>query len=97
MKNIIYDQYRKLIRNSKYRWIIIIASAAYVLSPVDLLPELFAGPVGLIDDGVVATVLVTEVAALLTEKMKAKKAGRSGANSDNDEKDTVDVGSSRMK
>jgi uncharacterized membrane protein YkvA (DUF1232 family) len=75
MKNVIYDQYRKLIRNSKYRWIIIIASAAYILSPVDLLPELLLGPVGLIDDGLVATMLVTEVAAILTEKMKAKKIG----------------------
>ncbi len=83
MKNVIYDQYRKLIRNSKYRWIIIIASAAYILSPVDLLPELLLGPVGLIDDGLVATMLVTEVAAILTEKMKAKKTGRSDVDSDN--------------
>lgn len=97
MKNVIYDQYRKLIRNSKYRWIIIIASAAYIISPVDLLPEVFLGPVGLIDDGVVVTVLVTELAAIVTEKMKAKKAGRSGAGSDSDEKGTVDVSSSRMK
>jgi uncharacterized membrane protein YkvA (DUF1232 family) len=83
MKNVIYDQYRKLIRNSKYRWIIIIASAAYILSPVDLLPELLLGPVGLIDDGLVAAMLVTEVAAILTEKMKAKKTGRSDVDSDN--------------
>ena len=97
MKNVIYEQYRKLIRNSKYRWIVIIASAAYIISPVDLLPELFTFPVGLIDDGLVATLLVTEVSAILTEKMKAKKEGRSGVDLDNDEKNTVDVGSSRMK
>ena len=97
MKNVIYDQYRKLIRNSKYRLIVILASAAYIISPVDLLPELFTFPVGLIDDGLVATLLVTEVAAILTEKMKAKKSGRSGANSDDGEQNTVDVGSSRMK
>ena len=83
MKNVIYDQYRKLIRNSKYRWIVIIASIAYIVSPVDLLPELFTFPVGLIDDGLVATLLVTEVATILTEKMKAKKAGDSSAGSDN--------------
>jgi len=97
MKNVIYEQYRKLIRNSKYRWIVIIASAAYIISPVDLLPELFTFPVGLIDDGLVATLLVTEVSAILTEKMKIKKEGRSGVDLDNDEKNTVDVGSSRMK
>ncbi len=83
MKNMIQDQYRKLIRNSKYRWIIIVASIAYIVSPVDLLPELFTFPVGLIDDGLVATLLVTEVATILTEKMKAKKAGGSRAGSDN--------------
>ena len=96
MKNIIYDQYRKLIRDSKYRWIVIIASAAYIISPIDLIPD-FLPFVGWIDDGVVATVLVTELAAIVTEKMKAKKAGRSGTDSGTDEKDTVDVGSSRMK
>ncbi len=83
MKNVIQDQYRKLIRNSKYRWIIIVASIAYIVSPVDLLPELFTFPVGLIDDGLVATLLVTEVATILTEKMKAKKAGGSSAGSEN--------------
>lgn len=83
MKNVIHDQYRKLIRNSKYRWIVIIASLAYIVSPVDLLPELFTFPVGLIDDGLVATLLVTEVATILTEKMKAKKVDRSGTGSGN--------------
>ena len=83
MKNVIYDQYRKLIRNSKYRWIVIVASIAYIVSPVDLLPELFTFPVGLIDDGLGATLLVTEVAAILTEKMKAKKADGPGTGSDN--------------
>ena len=97
MKNIIYDQYRKLIRASKYRWIVIIASAAYIISPVDLLPELFTFPIGLIDDGLVATLLVTEVSAILSEKMKAKKSARSDASSNDGEKNTVDVGSSRMK
>lgn len=97
MKNVIYDQYRKLIRASKYRWIVIIASFAYIISPVDLLPELFTFPVGLIDDGLVATLLVTEVTAMLTEKMKAKKAARSATNSDDGEQNTVDIGSSRMK
>jgi len=83
MKNVIHDQYRKLIRNSKYRWIVIIASVGYIVSPVDLLPELFTFPIGLIDDGIVATLLVTEVAAILTEKMKAKKVDRSGTGSGN--------------
>jgi len=83
MKNVIHDQYRKLIRNSKYRWIVIIASISYIVSPVDLLPELFTFPIGLIDDGIVATLLVTEVAAILTEKMKAKKVDRSGTGSGN--------------
>jgi uncharacterized membrane protein YkvA (DUF1232 family) len=83
MKNVIHDQYRKLIRNSKYRWIVIIASIGYIVSPVDLLPELFTFPIGLIDDGIVATLLVTEVAAILTEKMKAKKVDRSGTGSGN--------------
>ncbi len=68
----IYDGYRKLIRDSKYRWLIIGASLLYILSPFDLSPDIFP-IVGWIDDGVVLTLLVTEVSQILMEKIKARK------------------------
>jgi uncharacterized membrane protein YkvA (DUF1232 family) len=38
------------------RWLIIIACAAYILSPVDLLPEAVLGPFGIPDDLVAAAI-----------------------------------------
>jgi uncharacterized membrane protein YkvA (DUF1232 family) len=71
---VLYDNYRKLIRDSKYRWFIILGSALYILSPIDISPD-FLPIVGWIDDGVVLTLLMTEVSAILLEKVKAKKDG----------------------
>jgi uncharacterized membrane protein YkvA (DUF1232 family) len=68
----IYDGYRKLIRDSKYRWLIIGGSLLYILSPLDISPDIFP-IVGWIDDGVVLTLLVTEVSQILMEKIKARK------------------------
>ncbi len=54
------------------------AGAGYVLSPVDLLPEVFLGVVGLLDD---AVVLSWVVAALVTdtESFLEWEQGRAGA------------------
>lgn len=72
MQNFIYEQYRKLIRESKFRWLIILGSALYILSPIDISPDIIP-IVGWIDDGVVLTLLLTEVSAILMEKIKEKK------------------------
>lgn len=42
---------RGLLRGltSKERWLLL-AAAIYLLSPVDLIPELLTGPLGLVDD-----------------------------------------------
>jgi uncharacterized membrane protein YkvA (DUF1232 family) len=73
MQNAIYDTYRKLIRESKYRWLIILGSLLYILSPVDLLPDIFP-IVGWIDDGLVLTLLIAEVSQILMEKVRVRKA-----------------------
>ncbi len=72
-----YDWYRQVIRNPKYRWWIIIGSLAYVLSPIDLLPEIFVPVIGEIDDIVVITLLVSEVSQLLIDRVKNTK-GKTG-------------------
>ncbi len=68
----LYNWYRDVIRNPKYRWWIIAGSLLYLLSPLDISPDLF--PVlGWIDDGIIATLLVSEVSQLLLERLKAGK------------------------
>lgn len=73
MKDTIYDTYRKLIRESKYRWLIILGSLLYILSPVDLLPD-FIPVIGWIDDGLVITLLIAEISQGLMERVRVRKA-----------------------
>jgi uncharacterized membrane protein YkvA (DUF1232 family) len=73
MQDTIYDIYRKLIRESKYRWLIILGSLLYILSPVDLLPD-FIPVIGWIDDGLVITLLIAEISQGLMEKVRVRKA-----------------------
>ncbi len=72
MNNILYDTYRKLIRESKYRWLIILGSALYLITPFNLATDLV--PIfGWIDDGVILTLLMTELSAILLDRIKAKQ------------------------
>ncbi len=76
MKHLIqplYSWYRNTLRSSKYRWIIVLGSLLYLASPVDLLPDVFP-VVGWLDDGVIATMLVTEVSQILLEQLKTRRS-----------------------
>ena len=65
--------FRSTLRHPKYRWFIILGSLLYIVSPLDLSPDVF--PIlGWIDDGVVTTLLVTEVSQILMAYMKSKKS-----------------------
>ena len=64
--------YRNVIRNSKYRWIVVLGSLLYLVSPFDILPDVFP-IVGWLDDGIIATLLVTEVSQLLFEQVNASQ------------------------
>lgn len=61
---IFYTWYRQAIRNTKYRWLIILATFFYWVMPVDLAPD-WIPFIGWLDDGVLATMLVTEVSEML--------------------------------
>ena len=93
---VLYDKYRSLIRDSKYRWVIIIASALYILSPIDISPD-FLPIVGWIDDGIVLTLLLTEVSAILMEKVKTKRNSSSESVADDLTDKTVTVESVQVK
>ncbi|MGD1855116.1 MAG: YkvA family protein [Leptolyngbyaceae cyanobacterium] len=64
--------YRNAIRNSKYRWLVVFGSLLYLASPLDISPDVFP-IIGWIDDGIIATLLVTEVSQLLFEQVNASK------------------------
>lgn len=67
----LYSWYRNMIRNPKYRWWIVLGTLAYLWSPIDILPDIFP-IVGWIDDGLLATLLVTEISQLVLTRLKAK-------------------------
>lgn len=64
--------YRKAIRHSKYRWLVVFGSLLYLISPFDISPDVFP-IIGWLDDGIIATLLVTEVSQLLFEQVNASK------------------------
>lgn len=69
----LYNWYRTLLRNSKYRWIVIAGSLLYLVSPIDFVTDVI--PVlGWIDDGIVVSVLAAEFSQILVEQLKNRKA-----------------------
>ncbi len=71
----VYGFYRKLVANPKYRWWIIGATLAYVLSPIDIAPD-FLPFIGEIDDAVVVSLLVTELVGVMRDRLTATKLGK---------------------
>jgi uncharacterized membrane protein YkvA (DUF1232 family) len=72
MSNAFTDWYRKTLRESKYRWLIIVGTLLYLISPIDLLPDIIP-IVGQIDDVLILTLLVSEVSQILVERIKVAK------------------------
>ncbi len=70
----LYDGYRNLLRNPKYRIWVIAGTLFYLLSPFDLLPDVFP-IVGQIDDGILIALFLAEISSLLIESFKARKGG----------------------
>jgi uncharacterized membrane protein YkvA (DUF1232 family) len=65
----IYNWYRDLLRNPKYRWWVVAASVVYIVSPLDISPDIFP-VVGWIDDGIVISLLIAEVSQIVKEKLQ---------------------------
>ena len=98
----IYNWYRDVIRNPKYRWWIIGGTMLYLISPIDIAPD-FIPVLGWIDDGVIATLLVAELSQILLERLKAGKDNDPGNVADSKApaaasgNDTVDINAVSME
>ncbi|MFQ4135683.1 YkvA family protein [Nodosilinea sp. PGN35] len=64
--------YNGLLKHPRYRWVVIGASLIYLVSPIDISPDLIP-VVGWIDDGVVATLLATGITQVLLDRRQALK------------------------
>jgi uncharacterized membrane protein YkvA (DUF1232 family) len=93
----LYTWYRNTLRNPKYRWWVILGTAAYLLSPIDIAPD-FIPVIGQIDDVLLLTLLVSEVSGLVIEGWKAKKGNvETNVNQSTSTDNTVDVDAVPMK
>lgn len=78
ISKVIQHLVRNNIRNPKYRWVMIAASLLYLVSPLDFAPD-FMPVLGWLDDGVVVTLLATELSQFLIERRNARKGDASSA------------------
>lgn len=90
MKLPFYDWYRNLVRNSKYRWLVIAGTLLYLFSPIDLLPDMIP-LVGEIDDTIILGLLVAEISSMLMDRLKAQKGTTTATVDGTTSEDAVDV------
>ncbi|NRB06020.1 MAG: DUF1232 domain-containing protein [Richelia sp.] len=68
----LYAWYRNLLRNPKSRWWVILGTIVYLISPLDIVPEVI--PIlGEVDDVLLLTLLVTEVSGLVLDGFKSRQ------------------------
>lgn len=61
-----YSWYRNAMKHPQYRWLIVLGTLVYLLSPIDISPDLI--PIlGWIDDGLLISLLVSELSSLFWE------------------------------
>lgn len=82
-----YNWYRGALRHPQWRWAIILGTAFYLISPIDISPDIIP-IVGWLDDGILATLLVTELSSMAMSYLnKDKSEGTTVA----DAEDAIDV------
>ncbi len=62
---------RNNLRNPKYRWALILGSLLYLVSPIDFAPD-FMPVLGWLDDGMVVTLLASELSQFLVDRRNSR-------------------------
>lgn len=89
----LYNWYRDAIRNPKYRWWVMLGTVIYLVSPIDLLPDIFP-IIGQIDDVMLAGLLFTELSQMAIAKLQTRQENKNVATNvatENPESSVVDV------
>lgn len=68
----IHQNLRSALRHPKYRWWVVTGSLLYLLNPLDIAPDALP-VVGWIDDGLLATLVVSEVAQVVGSSIKERR------------------------
>ncbi len=85
----IYNWYGSSLRNPKYRWWIILGTLIYLLSPLDISPDLVPF-VGQVDDIIILTLMLSEVSQMAIEHAKSRSA-KNAHETEEESVKTIDV------
>ena len=86
----LYDWYRNAIRHPKYRWLVMLGTVIYLISPIDIAPD-FIPILGQIDDVMLAGLLFTELSQMVITKLQARKENETTSTTENPSNKTVDI------
>ncbi|HAC63396.1 MAG TPA: hypothetical protein DCF68_07600 [Cyanothece sp. UBA12306] len=84
-----YNWYRGTMKHPQYRWLVIIGTLIYLLSPLDISPDVIP-IVGWIDDGLLISLLITEITDLFREYGQ-QKSDQSTSEENSTHQTTIDV------
>lgn len=91
MKQSLFQRvYRSLLGHPVARWFVILGSIVYLISPLDISPDVFP-IIGWIDDGLLATLLATGITEMVLERRRNAKAQKAQAKSTGSTRTTVDT------
>lgn len=76
--NALHNLYRQALKHTKYRWLVILGTLLYLVSPLDISPDVFP-VIGWIDDGLIVSLLVSEVSQLMSEQLSRKRSDAASA------------------
>ena len=79
--------YTRLMRHQKYRWVVLLGTLLYLISPLDIAPD-FLPVIGWIDDGLIATLAITEISQLILERKRRPQASSRFAQDAQDRRST---------
>ncbi len=88
----ILQGYRRLVRHPKYRWAVLLGTLIYLVSPVDISPDVFP-VVGWVDDGLIATLAIAEVTQLLLDRKRNLRRAQDSAPTTAEHTTVIDVAS----
>jgi uncharacterized membrane protein YkvA (DUF1232 family) len=71
----LYEQYKQALKHPKYKWLVIGLTLVYLISPIDLIPDVFLG-LGQVDDAAIILMLVTELFRNYLDKNKGSESAR---------------------
>jgi uncharacterized membrane protein YkvA (DUF1232 family) len=86
----LYNWYRGMLQNPKYRWWVVLASIAYVVNPIDISPDVIP-VIGWLDDSIIIGMLVAEVSQVVTAKLKERSGRANQATQTPDVANPIDI------